>query len=311
MIPLFTISSLHAFLAQGKVARAGIVVALLAAFWFCSTGSELLAEEPDHTPLPARDMHVWGRFSPGTWKQVRIVTESVNDRGEVTDATTTETKTTLLSVGAKSLKLKIDVTVDVGGKRFAGQSRTVEHGFFSEQPSEPGEMKLLGAAHVTIDGRNHLCQIRQVTARNGGQQQITKLYLSESVEPFVLKREITTVEANGNANAHSTSTAEVFALDRYRMQRELKSVAWERTIQRTPKGTNVTLDLTCIEVPGGIVARASKELDEKGRLMRRSMMELVDYHAELEESSGEAASDDDSTRYLSRRQARKAARRGR
>jgi hypothetical protein len=65
--------------------------------------------------------------------------------------------------------------------------------------------------------------------------------------------------------------------------------------------------VTCVEVPGGIVARATKELDEKGRVIRRSSLELVDYQAQIEEGSGE----EESSRYLTRRQARKAARRGR
>lgn len=288
-------------------ALVGFLALALVMAWFRIAPSAH-AQVAEESPLAARDLHVWGRFSPGSWKQVRIVTETLNERGEVTGTTITETKTTLVGVDSKSLSLKIEATVDVGGKRFESQSRVVEHGFFSEQPSDGAEMKLLGSTFVTVDGRQLPCQVRQVTSRNsGGGEQVTKLYLSESVEPFVLKRETSTVEKGVRAADHSTSTAEVFALDRYRVHRELKSVAWERTIQRSTKGSNVTLDVTCVEVPGGIVARATKELDEKGRVIRRSSLELVDYHAKIEEGSG----DEESPRYLTRRQARKAARRGR
>src|SRR6266581_4913218 len=36
--------------------------------------------QPEMSP---RDLHVWGRFDPGTWKRVRIVTETLNERGRV------------------------------------------------------------------------------------------------------------------------------------------------------------------------------------------------------------------------------------
>lgn len=307
MIELLAIIAERAFRGRCRVAQCGgILLSLAAVGGFC-LACPVSAQQLESTPLSTRDLHVWGRFSPGTWKQVRIVTETLNDRGEVTDTTTTDTKSTLLSVNSKSIRLKIDVNVEVDGKRFAGQSRVIEHGFFCEQPSDASEMKLLGAAQITIDGQRLPCQVRQVVAHSGGQQLITKLYLSESIEPFVLKRETSTVEANGHTADNASTTAEVIALEMpYRVQREMKTAAYERTIQRTPKGTSVTLDVTCVDVPGGIVARTSKELDEKGRLLRRSTLELVDYHAEVEDAAG-----DDGARYLTRRQARKAARRGR
>jgi hypothetical protein len=299
---------------QCSARRAGFVAALGAVLSLGFLVTSAAAQQPQlearpNQNLSTRDLNVWGRFSPGAWKQVRIVTETLNDKGDVTATTTNETKFTLVSVSAKSLKLKIETMVDVSGKRFGNESREIEYGFFSEQPSEPGEVKLLGAAHVTIGGERLPCQVRQVTARSSGGQHVTKLYLSETVEPFVLKRETSLIAADGKPAANSTSTVEVIALDMLvRTGRETKSAAMERTIQRTPSGTHEMIDWTCVDIPGGIVSRTSKESDEKGKLLRRSTMELVDYHAELEEASGTG---EDGPRYLSRRQARKAARRGR
>jgi hypothetical protein len=315
MIQLLASHGKRGFRSQGCDGRAGFVAAIGAVLLHgvlvsFAAAQQPAPEAPQYPPLSTRDLNVWGRFSPGAWKQVRIVTETLNGRGDVTATTTTESKTTLVSVSSKSLKLKIEANVDVGGKRFGGDGRTIEYGFFSEQPSEPSEMKLLGAAHVTIGGERLPCQVRQVTARSGnGGQHVTKLYLSETVEPFVLKRETSVIAADGKPAVNSTSTVEVIALDMpVRAGRETKTAAMERTIQRTPSGTHEMIDWTCVDIPGGIVSRTSKETDEKGKLLRRSTMELVDYHAEVEEASGNG---DDGPRYLSRRQARKAARRGR
>jgi hypothetical protein len=101
----------------------------------------------------------------------------------------------------------------------------------------------------------------------------------------------------------------------------MKSTAYERTIQRTSKGANVTLDVICVDVPGGIVARTSKEMDSDGHLVRRSMLELVDYHVvddgddsnnvTANGSNGSASGDINSAQNLTRRQAKRARKSGR
>lgn len=252
------------------------------------------------TGLEARDLHVWGRFCPGTWKQVRLITETVGPNGEITGTTTTETKTTLVRAGANSVTLQIDVTVEVGGKRFQGQSQTVESGFFSEDPGDTSKLKPIGSEQLTIDGRHVTCKIHQVTAGSGQRKQTTRFFLSNDVEPFVLKRETFPISTEGDSSKES-STLEVIALDMpYKVLNEQKTAAFERAIQRTERGTTVTLDVTCVDVPGGVVARTSKELDAQGKIVRRSTLELVNYHVVLQND------EDEPPRYLTRRQMRKA-----
>jgi hypothetical protein len=62
-------------------------------------------------------------------------------------------------------------------------------------------------------------------------------------------------------------------------------VALEHTVQKSDKGTTVTADITCVEVPGAIVIRSQKELDSRGRITRRSTVELTDYSAVEEDQS--------------------------
>ena len=71
---------------------------------------------PGAQPEPsARDLHVWGRFGVGTWKQARIITETLNAKGQVVDTTITETKTTLTKADSRQLSLRIEATVEVAG----------------------------------------------------------------------------------------------------------------------------------------------------------------------------------------------------
>src|SRR4051812_45773010 len=89
-----------------------------------------VATTPQPAALSPRDLHVWGHFGSGTWKQVRIVTESLGDRGDVIDTTTTDTKTTLVRADLRHVTLRIEATVDVAGKRFQSQPQIVEYGYF-------------------------------------------------------------------------------------------------------------------------------------------------------------------------------------
>ena len=57
----------------------------------------------------------------------------------------------------------------------------------------------------------------------------------------------------------------------------IKTAAFIRTVQQHAKGTTVTLEVYCPDVPGGVVANTSKESNEAGRIVRRSTLELLDY----------------------------------
>ena len=258
---------------------------------------------PATSELSPRDLHVWGRFAIGTWKQVRVVTESLGARGEVTDSTTTETKTTLIHADSQHLTLRIEATVEVAGKRFESQNQTVEYGYYGEAPNERSEAKNLGATQLTIEGRDVPCQLRLVVATGAQQKQVMRMYLSDDVEPFILKRETTTVQnTKSSTDQQTTAETDVIGVDMpYTVLHDVKSAAYEQSIQKNQRGTNIAFDVVCVDVPGGIVARTSKEFDPQGRLLRRSTLQLVDYHVAVDD-------DDDGSTFLTRRQTRRARR---
>ncbi len=284
-------------------------------------GESLTTSSSSAPEMTARDLHVWGRFDPGTWKRVRIITDTVNDRGAVADTTITETKTTLLRADSKRLTLRIEATVDVAGKRFACPPEVVEYGYYGESANEAAETKNLGSEPLTVDGQQVPCRIEQVVASAGQQKQVTEMFLSDSVEPYVMKR-VTAVFKKDNTGSldmdDTQTTTEVIALDvPYKVLHDVKSTAYERTIQRSSRGTNVTLDVTSVDVPGGVVSRTTKELDPQGKMLRRSSLELVDYKivdndddntpdAKVGDAKTPDSKNGDNGQNLTRRQARKA-----
>jgi hypothetical protein len=62
--------------------------------------------------------HPWAKFGVGSWKQVRARNESLNDAGRVVSTSITDTRTTLIGVTDSEYTIRIDVSVEVAGKRF-------------------------------------------------------------------------------------------------------------------------------------------------------------------------------------------------
>ena len=80
----------------------------------------------------AASLHPWGQFEPGTWKMVRVVTETLDEQGQVVSTSRTDTKTTLLEVSNDSVTLEVEACMEVAGKRFQVEPQTVKEGFHGE-----------------------------------------------------------------------------------------------------------------------------------------------------------------------------------
>lgn len=238
-------------------------------------------------PASPRELDVWGRFANGSWKLTRIISETLDETGKVTGTTTTEVRTTVTAVTAQFVTLKINVTVDAGGKRYDTEPQTLQHGYFGESPNQIVRIRELGKTDVAIDGRAYPCLTREVSIDAGRQKTVNKLFHSDSHAPYVLRRE-TTFTDSGNPTANHEEMSEVIMLDMpYKVRSEIRPAAFERSVQKNGKGTTISIDVTSVEVPGGIVMRTVKELDSQGHVTRRSTMELVDFSAVEEDQKTE------------------------
>ena len=75
-----------------------------------------------------------------------------------------------------------------------------------------------------------------------------------------------------------TSRVDVLALSMpYKVLSENKTTSLIKTVHNRSDGMTVTVEVHTPEVPGGVVAHTSKQLDLDGNLIRRSTLELVDY----------------------------------
>jgi hypothetical protein len=236
-----------------------------------TAGGPLFAQSP---AFPT-DQHPWGRFPIGSWKLVRVVSETLDREGRVANITTTDTRTTLVASDKSSYTLRVDVTVEVAGRRFASAPQVMKHGYYGETPGQSVTVKDLGDSQLALDGRLVTCELRQAVVENEGVKRVSTIHYSSSIPPYQLRRETT---AEGADDKRATTLVEIVALDLpQRVVDEIKQATYVKTSHKHAQGSKVTLEVQCDDVPGGVVSHWSTESDAEGQTVRRSTLELVDY----------------------------------
>jgi hypothetical protein len=231
------------------------------------------------------DHHPWGRFPLGSWKLVRVVSEALDPQGRVGAVTTTETRTTLVASDASSYTLRVDVTVEVAGRRFASAPQMVKHGYYGENPGQPVSVKNLGNSQLALDGHMVACEVRQAVVESEGVKRVSTIHYSDSLPPYQLRRETTAEGVTDDKRV--SSLVEVVSLNLpQRVVDAIKNATYVKTTHKHPQGSKVTLEVQCDDVPGGVVSHWSSETDAQGKALRRSTLELVDYEI-TEAKSGE------------------------
>ncbi len=231
--------------------------------------------------LSAR-LHPWGLFNPGAWKTVRVVTETLNEQGQVVSTSTTDTKTILVDLDNDGVTLEIQACIEVAGKRFRAEPQTVKQGFHGELVGPNLRVNGPTDAEMTIEGQKIPCKLQQLESVVSNGKTVTKIYYSTTVAPYILKRESVTTDLDGK-NVLSQTTVEVTALNMpVVVLGDMKNVSQVKTVHNSASGTVTTWADVLPEVPGGVVGNSSKETDKTGRLVRRSTLKLIDYSEDPE-----------------------------
>ena len=245
-----------------------LAITVLGAWIALTTGLGLAVEVP-------RLIHPWGRFEPGAWKIVRATTESFDTRGQ--SLSITETRAALEEVDAAGVTIRVEVLVEVAGKRFRPEPQTVRQGFHGEPLTSDLSISEIGPVQLTVQGRTIDCQMLEVKCSNSGVRTVSKIAYSPTVPPYVFLRELTRTDLSGE-RVLETSRVEVNVLEvPCRVGLRVLSASQTRAVQTFPSRSVVTLSLISNEVPGGVVCQTAKETDEAGHLIRRTTLELVDF----------------------------------
>jgi len=224
-------------------------------------------------------LHPWGQFDPGTWKLVRVVTETLNEQGQVVSTSTTDTKTTLMDIDNEGVTLKIEACMEVAGKRFQSEPQTVKQGFHGELIVPNIKLKKPVDGQVVIENKKVSCKVQQLEVVGPTEKSDTRIYYSTTVSPYVLKRKSVVSDPEGK-NVLSETSFEVLALNMpIRMDEATQSGTYVKASHKGAKGTVTTMAVLLPEVPGGVVSQSLKEVGKTGRVVRRSTLELVEFKA--------------------------------
>jgi hypothetical protein len=225
----------------------------------------------------------WGRFEPGAWKLVRVVTETLDEKGLVVSTSSTETTTILTAVGKEGVTLEVQTTVEVAGKRFDAEPQAVKLGFHGEILTKDLKVQTPVEGSVSLDGRKIPCRVYALENAGPTSKTVTKVHYSDAVAPYVLRREAITTDLSGESTLSET-TAEVEARDMpWKVLNHRQPATIIKSTQKHAKGTIITWAVASADVPGGIVTHTSKEVDKNGRVIRRSTLDLVSFGMQCEE----------------------------
>ena len=223
-----------------------------------------------------RQHHSWARFGLGSWKRIRVLTETLDQDGVVDTTTTEETKTTLMQVDEDRYTIKAETSVEVAGKRIQGGPRYITRGYHGEVNGQKARIEKLGFGEVTICGQTYRSEIKRIVINGADTKLVSKVHYAADATPHVLRRETTGTAGKTN---RFESLVEVVAVDRSsNVLGQTKLAAHVKTVNKLANGeTTVTLEVQCEDIPGGVVSHTERTLDENGRVVQRRTLELLGY----------------------------------
>lgn len=269
---------------SGEVAlrsRARVAACLLVGLGWLGL-SPLVLRADDAADL--RQAHAWGRFGKGSWRQVRIVTESFDADGKLVNSSTTDNTTTLDEITPERISLRVEVTVEVAGQKFPSQPQIIRQGYAGESVGQTVSIKPLKTETVTVGDRQIVCDTEQIEILGGQSKEVSLVHYSPRLTPRVLRRRSTTSDvASGKTMQESVS--EVVKLNESQVVLgEPKNAYRVRLVQKSDRGTTTTLSVHVPEVPGEVVRQTSEKMDASGKLERRSKLDLVGYGVESDDT---------------------------
>lgn len=224
--------------------------------------------------------HAWGRFQPGAWKVVAVVTETLDENGLVASTSVTETTTTLKEISEDGVTLEVKVAVEVAGKLFEAEPQMVKQGFHGGLLTSGLNVTPLEDSEIVVEDRTIPCKVLQLGFSGPTSKTTTTVYYSAATAPYVLRRDCVTTDAEGE-NTLSESSINVVTLDMpCKVLAEIKPAALVKSTHKHAKGIITTWAYTSTDVPGGVISHSSKEVDPNGRVVRRSTLRLVGYDLE-------------------------------
>ena len=248
----------------------------------------IFAQAVQFSPVLERDVpvltahgHPWARYLPKSWSRTQTVTTTELEGRRVRNIT--ETKTTLESVDAESLKLRSVSMVGIGGRSVETPPQTITLDFYSEPVVDGTKIEQLPSTTLTVNKQLIPCEVRSYILLTPETKRRTTVWYSTQIYPHVLRVEriLTTVstEKDHEEKILSSSTMELLETDALNLRRSKQGNYRYRTITKTG---DITTDATMAgsrRITGGLDHEVVREMDQNGKVIRTVETRMINYYA--------------------------------
>ncbi len=128
---------------------------------------------------------------------------------------------------------------------------------------------------MVVDGESVPCDVYEIETLTENQTRLTKIYYAQNRPPYVLKKE--SITTGGEDDTPLVQTVEQVVATGLQLPTPsgTLSTSLVQTMRKQVQGTVFITAIRSEEVPGGVVSHTSNELDEAGRVIRRSTLSLI------------------------------------
>ena len=212
--------------------------------------------------------HSWGRFQPGAWRTLAIVTETFDANGKYLGRSDTTQTETLVSVASGTYTLETTTVVDVGGKKLRGAAQQTTYSLLTDSPQDQHKILDRGSETIGLGGRSLLCQTWRLEVGVGDQSRELEVSYNPDLSPYLFARRSTE-----DTGSYTVSRLDVpVTLDE-------GIVPGYHAAHRSQRGGHSTsrFEVRSDAVPGGVISASETSRDDSGRRVRWSTTELIDY----------------------------------
>ncbi len=248
----------------------------------------------------SRQHHPWARYQPGAWRKVQTITSVLDKDGSVTSRNMTTQTETLETVAEGKYVLKVQATVDLGGKQIVGEAKTRVLHIETDGAGSVSTSRRLGDRPVVIAGRQVEAQLWELRYQQGDQNLLDRVSYATKLFPYVLRR-VTYLDQGRVESVASESEDEIadpdnktssdtveedseliaLAMPCHDSAGRIRFCACFRTITYRSKGDRVRLAYCSPDVPGGEISVGTTDFDADGNPVRISATSLLDHGGEL------------------------------
>lgn len=226
--------------------------------------------------LKSTDHHWWGPCAVGSWKKVRVITDILDAKGNVTSTTKSVTTTTLMKTDRRDYVLRMAVEMQLGEKRFVAEPRTVQRNFFFGDNQKARFVQTGRTTTLTINGHVIPGTIREVTLNSEKGKRVSTVHYSANHAPYIFQRKTTALNLTGQVLYTTEVAVKEYGIA-HKILGESKQVCHIKTVHNQDQLTTTTNEVYCADVPGGVISHTSQAVNKAGKVVRRSTLELIDY----------------------------------